>query len=103
VLGADRMRRYRWWLPQDVLNFVMWLYWWAEFTPRCGPERPMLLDQEKCSRHVSAVDRNVGDGEPFRLGLAQGRLQEEACAIEISSLTFGYLAAIGCREWGKEV
>ena len=63
----------------------------------------MLLDQEKCSRHVSAVDRNVGDGEPFRLGLAQGRLQEEACAIEISSLTFGYLAAIGCREWGKEV
>jgi len=76
------------------------LGWYAKFTPRCGPEGPIVLDPEECSRHANVVDRNGGgDGEPYRLGLAQGRLQAEACALELSSLTFGYLAAIGCREW----
>ena len=41
--------------------------------------------------------------EPYQLGLAQGRLQAEACSLELSSPTFGYLAAIGCREWAKGV
>jgi len=39
--------------------------------------------------------------EPYRLGLAQGRLQAGACSLELSSPNFGYLVAIGCREWAK--
>ena len=35
------------------------------------------------------------------MGLTQGRLQAEACALELSFLTFGYLAVIGCCEWAK--
>jgi len=41
------------------------------------------------------------DRETYRLGVAQGRLQAEACSLEFSSPTFGYLEATGCRERAK--
>ena len=34
------------------------LGWYAKFTPRCGPEGPIVLDPEECSRHANVVDRN---------------------------------------------
>jgi len=42
-----------------------------------------------------------GDGEPFRLGLAQGRLQAEASSLELSVPVIPIPrlpSAIGCRE-----
>jgi hypothetical protein len=42
-----------------------------------------------------------GDGEPFRLGLAQGRLQAEASSLELSVPVIPIPRlplAIGCRE-----
>ena len=45
----------------------------------------------------------MNNTEPYWLGLAQGRLQAEACSLELPSPTFGYLAAIRCREWAEGV
>ena len=78
------------------------LGWYAEYTLRCEPVISLVPDLEECFRRVNAVDRNGGgDGEPFRLGLAQGRLQAEASSLELSVPVIPIPRlplAIGCRE-----
>jgi len=45
----------------------------------------------------------IYSAEPYRLGLTQGHLQAETWSLELSAPTFGYLAAIGCREGAEEL
>jgi len=68
------------------------------------PERTATLvgDVQLCLGVFTSTTQNCNcNVEPYRLGLAQGCLQAEACSLELSSPTFGYLAAIGCREWAE--
>ena len=61
----------------------------------------LVPDPEECFRRVNAVEGNGGDGEPFRLGLARGRLQVEASSLQllVPVIPFPRLPpAIGCRE-----
>jgi len=45
--------------------------------------------------------RERGDDQTYGLGLGQGRLQAEACSLEISSPTLGYRGAIGCSKFSE--
>ena len=68
---------------------------WATGTIWTGVENFAANETRSSDRPVRSESLY---GEPYRLGLAEGRLQAEACALELSSATLGSRAAIGCRE-----
>jgi len=45
---------------KTFVYFVMWLYWFAEFTTMCGSESSLVPDPEECYRHVDVGDRKRG-------------------------------------------